>query len=164
MQGDTITLTINEREVTAPKGASVLEAARGVGIYIPTLCFHKEIKPFGACRICAVEIKGMRGLPTSCTTPATQGMVVQTETEAVRKQRRNILELLLTEHPHACLTCWRVDICDPYDICLRNAGVEERCSLCIKNKRCELQEICFKEKFPALRFPYQYRDIPVHQN
>ena len=77
---ETITLTIDGIAVTVKKGATVLEAAQQTGIYIPTLCWDADLEPYGACRLCIVEIEGMRGLPTACTTPATDGMVVYTDT------------------------------------------------------------------------------------
>jgi predicted molibdopterin-dependent oxidoreductase YjgC len=100
-----ITLNINGQDITARKGMTVLEAAQSSGIYIPTLCHSADLKPYGACRVCVVEIEGMRGLPTSCTTPAVQGMRVHTETEAVNKVRRTVIELLIADHPADCLTC-----------------------------------------------------------
>ncbi len=65
-----ITLTIDGKKVEAPKGVTVLEAALGAGIYVPTLCYDPDLKPYGACRLCVVEIDGMRGIVSSCTTPA----------------------------------------------------------------------------------------------
>ncbi len=102
---DNINLTINGHSVTVKKGSTVLEAAQAAGIYIPTLCYYPDLKPYGACRTCVVEIEGLRGLPTSCTTPATEGMKVHTETEAVNKARRTVVELLIADHPLDCLTC-----------------------------------------------------------
>ncbi len=74
-----IRLTIDDRSVKVPQGATVLEAAQQAGIYIPTLCHDPHLKPFGACRLCIVQIEGLRGFPTACTTPAQDGMVVMTE-------------------------------------------------------------------------------------
>jgi len=91
---DVIGLTINGRQVVAKTGATVLEAALGAGIYIPTLCYDPDLKPYGACRLCVVEIEGMRGLVSSCTTPATEGMVVRTETPNVKQSRRITMELI----------------------------------------------------------------------
>jgi len=70
-----IRLTINGQGVEAKQGLTVLEAALDAGIYIPTLCYDADLKPYGGCRLCVVEIEGMRGLVSSCTTPATDGMV-----------------------------------------------------------------------------------------
>jgi predicted molibdopterin-dependent oxidoreductase YjgC len=102
---ETINLTINGQSVTAQKGVTVLEAALAAGIYIPTLCYYPDLKPYGGCRVCVVEIEGMRGLPPSCTTPATEGMKVRTETEAVNAVRKTVVELLIADHPADCLTC-----------------------------------------------------------
>src|SRR4030067_2580207 len=98
-----ITLTIDDKQVEVEKGATVLEAAKEAGIYIPTLCYHPSLAPFGGCRLCLVEIEKMRGFPTSCTTPAGDGMVVHTNTPQLQEFRRGGLELILSEHPHMCL-------------------------------------------------------------
>jgi len=100
-----ITLTIDDIQVTVPKGSTVLEAAQKAGIFIPTLCQEKDLTKVGACRICVVEIKGARNLPASCVTEATEGMVVSTNSEAVAMTRNTIIELLLENHPEDCLTC-----------------------------------------------------------
>ena len=121
------------------KGATVLQAAQAAGIYIPTLCFHPSLPPYGGCRLCIVEIEKMRGLPTACTTPATEGMKVTTETPRLQELRRSYLQLMLTEHPNACLTCHRRERCGPYEICLRHVSVTERCVTCPNNGQCELQ-------------------------
>ena len=109
---ETITLTINGQEVKAKKGDTVLEAALEAGIYIPTLCHDPDLKPYGACRLCLVEIDGMRGLPISCTTPATDGMVVHTETDRVNQRRRSTMELIFANHPGDCFTCAKNQQCE----------------------------------------------------
>lgn len=94
-------LTINGKKVRVKKGAMVLHAARKLGIHIPTLCYHEALKPYGACRLCLVEVvKGPKpGLVTACTEPAIEGMEVLTDTELVEKRRRVIMELLLARNP-----------------------------------------------------------------
>ena len=109
---ETINLIIDGIEVQAKRGATVLEVAQGADIYIPTLCWDADIEPYGACRLCIVEIEGMRGLPTSCTTPATDGMVVKTDTPQVNRVRRTAVELLLADHPIDCLICSKNQRCD----------------------------------------------------
>jgi len=109
---DKIRLTINGQEVEAGRGMTVLEAAQAAGIYIPTLCSDPDLEPYGACRLCIVEIEGMRGLPPACTTPAADGMVVHTETPAVNKVRHTTVELLIADHPSDCLTCPKNQQCD----------------------------------------------------
>jgi NADPH-dependent glutamate synthase beta subunit-like oxidoreductase len=156
-----IQLTINGISIDVKEGATILEAAREAGIYIPTLCYHPAVTPFGACRLCLVEIENGRGPVTACTTPATPGMVVHTDTPTVQKLRRRILELILTEHPHECLTCWRRDRCEPNDICLRNVAVSERCVLCPKNGNCELQQLVDYIGIEESGLPYTYKHLPV---
>jgi len=107
-----IKLIIDGQEVEAREGMTVLEAAQAAGIYIPTLCSDPDLEPYGACRLCVVEIEKMRGLPTACTTPVTDGMIVHTETSAVDKVRRTAVELLIADHPGDCLTCSRNQQCD----------------------------------------------------
>jgi formate dehydrogenase alpha subunit len=119
-----IKLTINGREVTTSKGSTVLEAAREAGIYIPTLCYDPRLEPYGACRLCIVEIEGMRGLPTSCTTLAEEGMCVHTETEEVRRVRRTIVEMAIANHPYECLVCDKSETCDLLKVA-RYVGVDK---------------------------------------
>ena len=91
-----ITLIIDGQEVKAKEGMTVLEAAKEAGIDIPTLCYHPDLTPYGACRLCIVEIENVKGFPTSCTTPASDGMVVKTNTPQIHELRRDIFELILT--------------------------------------------------------------------
>ncbi len=100
-----VTLTINGVQVTVSEGTSILDAARGAGFFIPTLCHDPASPNFGACRICVVEVKGARALVASCSAAATNGMVVETESPAVVEARKTIIELLLANHPADCLTC-----------------------------------------------------------
>jgi predicted molibdopterin-dependent oxidoreductase YjgC len=96
-----ISLTINGQSVEVPEGTTVLRAAEQAGITIPTLCDHPHLHPYGGCRLCLVEIQGFRVPPASCTLPATNGMVVQTESDGLTKSRRTILELLLSNYHDA---------------------------------------------------------------
>jgi predicted molibdopterin-dependent oxidoreductase YjgC len=137
---DQIALSINDVEVKAQPGTNVLQAAMDAGIYIPYLCYHPDMKSFGACRMCVVEIDGTPGSPASCTTPAADGMVVRTKTSKITDLRRGIMDLLISEHPHGCLNCHRIDLCGPADICLRHVSVNDRCVTCPKNERCELKD------------------------
>ena len=137
----TVSLTIDGLRVEVPDGTTVLEASMKAGIYIPTLCHHPDLEPYGGCRLCVVEIKQMRGLPTACTTPATEGMVVTTESLAINEVRRASLEMILSTHPCECLVCNRRDRCGPNDICLRSVAVTDRCVTCPSNQNCELQKV-----------------------
>jgi NADP-reducing hydrogenase subunit HndD len=110
-----VTLTIDGRQVTVPAGTSVLEAAKSIGIKVPTLCHDPELSKPGACRICVVEIQGMRNLPASCVTAASDGMVVETSSPSVVEARRTIIDLLLANHPEDCMTCEKTGNCKLQD-------------------------------------------------
>ncbi len=109
---DTVTMKINNKEITVPKTATILEAARLADIEIPTLCYMKSINAIGACRICVVEVKGARSLVAACVYPVAEGMEVHTNTGACIKARKNTLELILSNHRMDCLTCLRNQNCE----------------------------------------------------
>jgi formate dehydrogenase alpha subunit len=138
---NTVTVTIDGRTVTAAAGTTVLEAALANDIYIPSLCYHPDLLPYGGCRMCIVEIEGMRGLPTSCTTAVAEGMKVTTDSENLAAVRRTTLELILSQHPCECLVCHRRERCGPDDVCLRQVAVTDRCVTCPSNEICELQQV-----------------------
>lgn len=127
MEQNMVNLTINNIPVTVPEGTTILEAARTVGIRIPSLCFLKDINEIGACRICVVEVKGARSLVASCVYPVSEGMEVQTNTAKVRKSRKLTLELILSNHRMDCLTCAR-------------------------NAHCELRELAAEFNIDAVRY------------
>ncbi len=112
-----ISLTIDDREVEVADGSTILEAAEAAGVHIPTFCYHKQLMPFGACRMCVVEVEQMKGrLVPSCSTPAANGMVVNTNTPAVRSARKTLLELLLVHHPLDCPVCDKGGECKLQDL------------------------------------------------
>ncbi len=123
---DMINLKINGIAVEAPKGSTVLEAARIAGIEIPTLCYMKEKNEIGACRICVVEVNEGRGfrIVTSCVYPVSEGMEVLTNSEKVQKARKTTLELILSTHEKKCLSCVRSTNCELQKLC-RDYGVDE---------------------------------------
>lgn len=100
-----VSLTIDNIKVTVPKGTNIVEAAKTVGIEIPTFCYDKSLKVTGSCRMCVVEVDGWRGLSTACSTAVVEGIVVHTESPKVIETRKMILELMLATHPLDCLTC-----------------------------------------------------------
>ncbi len=101
----TVTLTIDGRAVTVPEGTSVMRAAMEMGTEIPKLCSTDMLESFGSCRLCLVEIEGRNGTPSSCTTPVTEGMAVRTQTDRLKRLRRGVMELYISDHPLDCLTC-----------------------------------------------------------
>jgi formate dehydrogenase major subunit len=110
-----VTLDIDGKSITVPQGTSVLRAASMLDIKIPRLCASDCLKPIGSCRLCVVQIEGRRGYPSSCTTPAEDGMKVQTRTEPLQDLRRGVLELMLSDHPKDCLTCASSGDCELQD-------------------------------------------------
>jgi NADH-quinone oxidoreductase subunit G/NADP-reducing hydrogenase subunit HndD len=111
-----IKLTIDGAPVEVDPGSTVLDAARKAGVHVPTLCFHPELRLEGSCRLCVVEIEGMKSLAASCVYPAASGMRVRTNSEVVRKTRKSIVELLLAHHPQDCLVCPRHGTCELQDV------------------------------------------------
>jgi formate dehydrogenase beta subunit len=138
-----ITLSINRQKVTASRGATILEAATGAGIYIPALCAYPGLRPLPeevpdrACQLCLAEVGGE--IVLSCKTAVSEGMVVETESPKVQEMRRSNLTAIMRRHPNTCFTCDRRERCSPLDICLRQVAVEERCVTCPRNGTCELQ-------------------------
>ncbi|AOY56869.1 MULTISPECIES: bidirectional hydrogenase complex protein HoxU [Desulfococcus] len=131
-----VTLTINDRLISAKKGSTILEAAEDADIFIPTLCRLKGLSPRGGCRLCLVEVEGSPRLTASCITQAQEGMVVRTETETLGRYRRMIIELLLTERNHVC-------------------------AVCVMNGRCELQRMAARLGVDHVRYEYRYPDLAV---
>ena len=108
---ETIALTIDGKKIICPAGTSILKAAEQNGIKIPKLCYHPDLKPFGACRMCLVEDEKTGRLMASCVTPAAPDMVVQTATERIIRHRRNIARLMIAEHPESCIVCSKGNRC-----------------------------------------------------
>ena len=112
----TVTLTIDGQSVSVPAGTSVMAAASMLGTKIPKLCATDSLEPFGSCRLCLVEIAGRRGSPASCATPVEEGMVVTTQSPALAKLRRGVMELYISDHPLDCLTCAANGDCELQDM------------------------------------------------
>jgi NADP-reducing hydrogenase subunit HndD len=134
-----VNITIDGQKIQVPKSATVLEAARSVGVKIPTLCYHPELRPEGACRVCMVEVEGARTLAASCVYPVNEGMVVHTNTTGVRAARKTVVEMLLANHPQDCLSCQR-------------------------NQYCELQSIAADLGLREVRFEGERKAYPLDAN
>jgi len=130
-----VTLTIDGKEVKAPKGSTVLEAAKSAGIHIPTLCFLKDINEIGACRMCIVDV-GARSLQAACVYPVSEGLNVVTNSPEIRETRRVILELILSNHDRKCLTC-------------------------VRNQNCELQKLAKDLNVTDIHYEGENRNYPV---
>ena len=140
---DMVNIKINGVPVQAPKGSTILEAARIAGIEIPTLCFLKDINEIGACRICVVEVKGARSLVASCVYPINEGMEIFTNTPKVLESRKTTLQLILSNHDKKCLSCVRSGNCELQKLC-RDLGVED------------------EEKFAGVRTEFEIDDSSAH--
>lgn len=126
-----INLTIDNKKIEVKSGQTILEAAKENGIDIPTLCYHKDLGPIAACRMCVVEVQGAKNLTASCCTPVAEGMVIQTNSDKVKKARKVILNLLLSSHAHNCLMCSTSNICELQKLAV-DYGV---CASIYKNKK-----------------------------
>src|SRR6201991_76992 len=111
-----VTLTIDGNSVTVPEGTSIMRAAMDAGHQIPKLCATDMVDAFGSCRLCLIEIDGRAGTPASCTTPAMNGLVVHTQTERLKKLRKGVMELYISDHPLDCLTCAANGDCELQDM------------------------------------------------
>lgn len=131
-----VELTINDIKVKAEEGMTILDAAKSVGIHVPTLCHMKDLFPTGSCRICVVEVEGMRGLTPSCAYPVMQGMKIQTNSPRVRIARKTIVELLIENHPQDCLVC-------------------------VRNKNCELQDLSERYNIREHRYVGEKKDHAI---
>lgn len=119
-----VQIRINGIDREVDDNITVLEACRGLGIDIPTLCHDERLEPSAACRLCVVEVKGKKNLMTSCSLKVAEGMVIETHSEKVMKTRRDILDLLFSNHPQDCLTCEKSGDCKLQDYCYEY-GIEK---------------------------------------
>ena len=125
MPRKTINLTIDETPISVAEGTTIMEAAEQLGIYIPRLCYHPELSLAGSCRVCVVDVKGMGFYMASCSVKVWEGMEVQTNAPEIRQARRDIVELLLDNHPQDCQTCERDGNCELQNLAY-SLGVRER--------------------------------------
>jgi NADPH-dependent glutamate synthase beta subunit-like oxidoreductase len=166
-----IQLTIDGKTISADSANTIIEAANKAGIYIPSICYHPDLKPACAsgsctegCGVCAVEIEGQADLVQACGTKALDCMVVHSDSATARDRQRQALLNILKRHPNACLTCWRRERCRPFDICLRNVDVSERCVTCPENTHCELQYLVDFLDMGNADIEYKYPDLPIQRD
>ncbi len=156
-------ISIDGRSLAVEKGKTVLQVARENGIDIPTLCDLPGLASHGSCRMCIVEIKGRPNTPTACTTLVEEGMVVQTNTPDVQALRTELLKLLLSEHPSACLICPEKSQCEDCMVTLRKAGVTTGCRSCYQDGQCQLQVLVDRFGITEIGYPIRYRMLPVEK-
>ncbi|NMB95101.1 MAG: 2Fe-2S iron-sulfur cluster binding domain-containing protein [Clostridiaceae bacterium] len=131
-----VNVTIDNKKIQVPKGYSILEAAKAANISIPTLCFLKDINEIGACRMCVVEVQGARSLQAACVYPVSEGLVVKTQSPAIREARKVTLELILSNHDRSCLTC-------------------------VRSRNCELQKLAEELNIKDIRFEGETHRMPL---
>ncbi|MCF7837699.1 MAG: [FeFe] hydrogenase, group A [Candidatus Marinimicrobia bacterium] len=122
--GATVTVTVDGQNLPVPLGTTILEAARQLGIRIPTLCYHEDLCVAGVCRICVVEVEGQATLQAACAYPITAPLVIQPHSRKVRRARRHILDLMLAEHYGDCYACFRNGNCELQSLA-KEYGVDE---------------------------------------
>lgn len=159
-----ISLTIDGQPVTVAAGSTVLEAARQTGISIPTICAHKDLNPFGSCRMCIVEIEGVRGYPTSCTTPVTEGMRVTTVSERLTTLRNRTLELMFSGHPNSCLVCPHRTDCEEHRPLATKAARSTRCGFCANREECDLRRMALAAGDRELHLPTLYSSYMLERS
>ncbi len=156
------TLIIDGREVPFVPGQTVLQAADAAGFDIPRLCHYPGLEPIGACRLCVVEIDGVRGYPTACTQAAAAGQVVRTESPELLKMRQSTMGLLLTKHPTGCLLCRHNSDCLEHHGCAaRRSGTVTGCRFCPNDGQCEFQDLVHRLELDGLSYPVEHRGLPV---
>ena len=162
-QNKTVSISIDGRILEVPKDLTILQAAKQNNIYIPSLCAHEDLSPHGGCRMCIVEIEGVRGLPIACTTLVENNMVVRTQTAEVQAVRTEILQLFLSEHTSSCLICDEKEECKLYSSTIRKAGVTTGCRFCPNDGQCELQDVTEYLGITDLTYPIYYRNLRVEK-
>src|SRR5882672_4699059 len=128
-----VTLSIDGQEVTVPAGTSVMRAAALSDVKIPKLCATEQLEAFGSCRLCLVQIEGMKGLPASCTTPVAPGMKVTTQNKQLADIRRGVMELYISDHPLDCVTCPANGHCELQDMAAKLDITDSRYGLAGRN-------------------------------
>ena len=159
-----ITLTIDGKKIKAKKGVTVLEAAEKAEIEIPTLCAHPALEPHGSCRLCIVEIEKMNGFPPSCTTPATDGMVVKTKSPEITDLRREVIKLMLSGHTSPCLVCYHRELCEKYRPRPFKVGKATRCTFCSNRDSCELRKLADEYEISEFELPIIYKELDIERN
>ncbi len=141
----------------------ILDVAKEAGIYIPTLCDHDELEPYGGCRMCLVDVEGMRGYVPACTTTAKDGMVVKTNTEELNSLKKKILELILVEHPSGCIICEEKEQCKEFRPQVQKTGRISGCYTCPNRDMCEFLEVVEYIGMDNLAYEPEYKGIPVER-
>ena len=161
MSNKKATLKINNSIVEFSEGQTILEVAKDAGIYIPTLCYIEGLTPYGGCRLCIVKVEGMRHYPPACTTPASKNMNIITKDEELQELRREVMKLILSEHPYSCLVCDNRNTCEEMRLSKDKAGRMLGCFSCFKKEVCEVREIVDYLGIDDIPYKMVYKNYPV---
>ena len=158
-----VNITIDGRQLSVPAGMTILAAAKANDIYIPTLCFLEKLDPHASCRMCVVEVEGARTFQHACAAKVREGMVVRTNTEAVRKSRKLTLQLLLSDHSVDCHHCLRIGSSRCTDL---DPKFCEWCFLCdcVKDGFCDLQRLAREYEVDQLPFEQKHNTLPIDES
>ncbi|MFX1494526.1 MAG: molybdopterin-dependent oxidoreductase, partial [Promethearchaeota archaeon] len=160
-----LSLKIDDQIVEFSQGQTILQVAENAGIYIPTLCYIKDLKPYGGCRLCTVRVLGdTKPLVTACSTPATQDMEIITKDDELQELRRDILKLLLSEHPSSCIICDHKDQCKDLRDTKNKFGRMFGCFSCSKKEDCELRNIVDYLQIEDIPYEFEYKYLPLKRN
>ena len=157
-------VTIDGQSIEAGEGETILDAAERADIFIPTLCNHPDLPAFGGCRMCLVKVEGMGSYVPACSTPARDGMVIHSDIEELKRLRRNILELILSEHPSGCIICDDRELCFDYHRAPSKAGRTTGCRFCPEKDECDLYDIAASLDIEDIRLPIEYREREVRRD
>ncbi|MBD3230319.1 MAG: sulfide/dihydroorotate dehydrogenase-like FAD/NAD-binding protein [Candidatus Lokiarchaeota archaeon] len=157
-------LTIDGKTMEFEDGDTILQVAKRAGIYIPTLCYIEGLSPYGACRLCIVKVEGMKDYPPSCSTPAAKNMKIITKDEELQYLRREVLKLILSEHPNPCLICDNNDICEDIRITKSKAGRSFGCFTCPNQESCKLKKVFDYLEIDELSYELEYKNYPLKRN
>ena len=155
---------IDNKEIEFIKGETILEAANKAGIYIPTLCYIEGLEPYGGCRLCIVQVEEMKGYPPACTTPAQEGMKIKNNDQEIQNFRKEIFELLLSEHPYSCLICSNKEKCEELRQNVDKFGRIFGCFTCASKNSCELRKIAEYLGIEDMPYELEYHNYPLKRD
>ncbi|MFX1323490.1 MAG: sulfide/dihydroorotate dehydrogenase-like FAD/NAD-binding protein [Promethearchaeota archaeon] len=151
-------LKIDGKTVEFLEGQTILEVAINMGIYIPRLCYIENLTPYGGCRLCIVKVKGMRGYPTACSTPAENNMEIITNDEELKELRIEVLQLMLSEHPFTCFVCENKENCEEERGSEGKPGRAFGCFFCSARETCELRNITKYLELEDVDYQLEYKN------
>lgn len=164
MPSSSLQLQIDDKIVQFVPGQTILQIANANGIYIPTLCHVDGLTAYGGCRLCMVKIQGMKGFPTACSTPAQPDMIVITKDEELQELRREVMKLILSEHPYSCLICSNKTQCESQRPSKAKWGRKFGCFSCPNKESCEIREIVDYLHLDDVPYELQYKYLPLQRD